>query len=489
MNSPHHTTLRRDHMPAATEAERTLLGAVFSDSVTGAVDAPSLRAVIAEGISTRHFQTVKHRTIFAAMKALLVASLPVDLAGCWQQIAADQGEVEHELRETMLDLARDAVSSLHVRAAVDQLKKAEASRQQLRATSELIEAIKTNDEERQREARRLIAQAGQQDTAGLPRIMSCADLVAKECPTPTVLISGLLHRGAKLLLGGGSKSFKSWSLIDLALSVAAGASFWGMPTSPGRVLFLNFEIPESFFRGRLQATATAKALEIGEVGKNLDLWTLRGHGTDLGKLVPHIVAQAAGRDYAMIILDLIYKCLGDRDENAAGDIASLLNEVEALAVRTGAAIVIAHHFAKGSAAGKDSKDRMSGSGVWARDPDALVTLTPHENEGAFSVDFTLRNFAPRPSFAVRWEWPLMRPDGTLDPAALKQAGRPKEFTGASLVEALPSQGATYGEWLAIATKAGISESTFKRLVRELRDSGKVGHVGGRYCRPTGGANT
>jgi hypothetical protein len=324
----------------------------------------------------------------------------------------------------------------------------------------------------------------------LPRITSCAELVAKECSTPPVLIGGLLHRGAKLLLGGGSKSFKSWSLIDLALSIAAGVPFWGMSTTQGRVLFLNFEIPEAFFRGRLQATATAKSIEISEFGKHLDLWTLRGHGADLAKLVPHIVAQAAGRDYSLIILDPIYKCLGDRDENSAGEIGELLNEVEALAHRTGAAVAISHHFAKGSAASKESKDRMSGSGVWARDPDALVTLTPHENEGAFSVDFTLRNFAPRASFAVRWEWPLMRPDGTLDPAALKQStsGRPKEFTGASLLEALPTQGATYGEWLAIATKSGCSESTFKRILRELRETNSVGQINGRYCR-SGGLRT
>jgi hypothetical protein len=477
-----------DHMPAAPEAEKTLLGSIFTESIAGAVDAPSLRAAIAEGISTRHFQVVHHRIIFAAMKALLVASLPVDLSGCWQQIAAEHGEVEESLREASLKLAGDAVSSLHVRVAVDQLKKAEAARQQTRAAVELVEAIKSGDEDRQREARRQIAMAGQHDTAGLPRIVACSDLIARECPTPPVLIAGILHRGAKLLLGGGSKSFKSWSLIDLALSIAAGVPFWGMPTTQGKVLFLNFEIPEAFFRGRLQSTATAKGLEVAETGKCLDLWTLRGHATDLAKLVPHIVAQAAGRDYSLIILDPIYKCLGDRDENAAGDIAELLNEVEALAVRTGAAIVIAHHFAKGSAAGKDSKDRMSGSGVWARDPDALITLTAHENDGAFSVDFTLRNFAPRPAFCVRWDWPLMRPDTNLDPSALKQAGRPKEHTSGSLLEVLPTQGATFSEWKDLGIKQGMSDWTFKKLCKELKAEGRAAIINGLYCRTNSTGN-
>ena len=74
------------------------------------------------------------------------------------------------------------------------------------------------------------------------------------------------------------------------------------------------------FKERLKFTAKAKGIEYENVEKHLDVWNLRGHATDLAKLVPHIVAQAAGRDYSLVIVDPIYKCLGDRDENAAGDI-------------------------------------------------------------------------------------------------------------------------------------------------------------------------
>jgi len=162
----------------------------------------------------------------------------------------------------------------------------------------------------------------------------------------------------------------------------------------------------------------------------------------------------------------------------------LLNEVEKLAHRTGAAVVISHHFAKGSAAGKDSKDRVSGSGVWARDPDALVTITPHETEGAFTIEATLRNFAPREAFVVKWEWPLLRPSGDLDPTQLKQApgGRPREHTAASLLATLPDEGATFTAWRDIAVKSGFTESTFKRLSRELRETNDVATINGLYCR-------
>ena len=40
---------------------------------------------------------------------------------------------------------------------------------------------------------------------------------------PAQLVESVLHQGAKMVLGGPSKARKSWSLIDLMLSVSTGA--------------------------------------------------------------------------------------------------------------------------------------------------------------------------------------------------------------------------------------------------------------------------
>src|SRR3954462_16003810 len=90
---------------------------------------------------------------------------------------------------------------------------------------------------------------------------------------------------------------------------------------------------------------------------------------------------------------------------------------------------MAGHFAKGNAAAKETIDRISGSGVFARDPDSLIPFTKHEEEGAFTVEMVLRNLPPVEPFVVKWEWPLFRRASQLDPARLKQAGgRPARFT-------------------------------------------------------------
>jgi Asp-tRNA(Asn)/Glu-tRNA(Gln) amidotransferase A subunit family amidase len=39
-------------------------------------------------------------------------------------------------------------------------------------------------------------------------------------------------------------------------------------------------------------------------------------------------------------------------------------------------------------------DRISGSGVFARDPDSVLIMTKHEQEDTYTVEATLRNLKP-----------------------------------------------------------------------------------------------
>ncbi len=240
---------------------------------------------------------------------------------------------------------------------------------------------------------------------------------------PPQLVEGVLHQGAKMVLGGPSKARKSWSLIDLMLSVSTGSSWWGFSTRRGRALYLNFELPAFALQYRITRIAAAKGIDDFT---GFDLWNLRGHATDFSALIPKILGRIRDTGYSLILIDPIYKGLGSRNENDAGDIASLLNEVEQLAVKSGAAVVFGAHFSKGNQAGKESIDRIGGSGVFARDPDVILTMTPHEDEDAHVIDLTLRALPPVKPFVVRWNESLFIADREADPARLKAVqGSPK----------------------------------------------------------------
>ena len=309
-------------------------------------------------------------------------------------------------------------------------------------------------------------------TNDLPDLIDAADFLGSPIEPPAELVEGILHRGSKLAFGGSSKSFKTWCLLDVAISVAAGAAWLGRTTAQGKVLFVNFEIQPHAWQRRIVAVAKAKGVEL-KAGQFI-LLNLRGHAADFKKLIPQIIARAGRENFALIVLDPIYKLYGNTDENSAGNVALLLNSLERLATETGAAIAFGAHFAKGNAAGKEAIDRISGSGVFARDPDSLLIFTKHETDDAFTVEPILRNFAPVDPFAVRWEFPLMHPADDLDPAKLKQAGgRKPEHSPADLLALLPAGGLENKAWQEVADENGISRRTFFRLRKALETAGKI----------------
>jgi hypothetical protein len=306
----------------------------------------------------------------------------------------------------------------------------------------------------------------------LPDLIDAAAFIASPIEPPAELVGNVLHRGSKLAFGGSSKSCKTWTLLDLAISVSTGENWLGFTTTQGKVLFLNFEIQPHAWQRRIADVAEAKGVTI-QPGA-ITLWNLRGHGADFRQLMPRIIQRCRTENFALIVLDPIYKLYGGTDENAAGDVAELLNSLENLAVETGAAIAFGAHFAKGNASAKEAIDRISGSGVFARDPDSLLIFTKHETDDAFTVEPILRNFAPVAPFVVRWEFPLMRRDDDLDPAKLKQTGgRKPTYSPDDVLNLLPKAGLSNAEWMEKAEAEGISKATFYRLKKALSEARKI----------------
>ena len=307
----------------------------------------------------------------------------------------------------------------------------------------------------------------------LPPIVDSATFIATELPEPPSLIKGLVHQGTKTIVGGGSKSFKTWIQLDVAICVAYGQPWMGFETTPGRVLFVNFEIQPAFFQRRLKTIMESKGITFEE--GRLDLWNLRGFSAAYGILIPQIIERIKSVGYSLVILDPIYKLYGSANENDASEVAQLLNSLEKVCVETGAAIMFGAHYSKGNQSTKESVDRISGSGVFARDPDSIIPFTRHEEEGSFVVEPTLRNLAPVPAFTVTWNFPMMERNESLDPSKLKQSvGRPKEHSSQAMLTLLNDGRLTNEKWQELASESlGISRATFFRLKSELKSQGRI----------------
>lgn len=316
----------------------------------------------------------------------------------------------------------------------------------------------------------------------LPEIEFLRDFVASVPQAPPQVVDGILHRGCKMILGGTSKSNKSWCLLDLAISVASGEEWWGHRCAKMPAVYINFELHRWSIGQRLTALRMARP-ECAGLDDSLALWNLRGRNADLTLLRPKLEEQLARHQFGLIILDPAYKLLGDRDENANGEIASLMNEFEALAQSSGAAVVVAHHFAKGDSSAKTAIDRMSGAGAWARDPDSILVLTPHEEPDCFTVSTVLRNLPQVDEFVVEWDYPLMRLAPELNPGALRRPqAKNKICSDRDFVETV--LGGDTKNFTSVIKDAGsllkMSRRTAMAYLKRLCQAGLVAQGGGLY---------
>lgn len=280
---------------------------------------------------------------------------------------------------------------------------------------------------------------------------------------PKVLIEGVCYRGGKISISAPSKGRKTFTLMHLAYCVATGTDWMGHKVNQGKVLYVNLELMDFSFFDRSRAIERNMNLNPNDTSLD-DVF----HEVNLrGKMVTIEAMQKFFQDkkpenYSLIIVDPLYKILGKRSENDASEMGDLLNRLENIAGNAGASLAVAHHFAKGNAAGKEIIDRHSGSGVVARDGDTIVTLTPHEEEDCFTMDFTLRDFEPVKPRVLRWQYPFFRADPSLDPEALKV---PRGKVKAATLSVEDLEGAIY-DYLENATEPkSIDEITLK-----------VGHV-------------
>lgn len=190
------------------------------------------------------------------------------------------------------------------------------------------------------------------------------------------LIEGVLRQGHKMLMAGPSKAGKSFALIELCIAIAEGIKWLGWQCTQGKVLYVNLELDRASALHRFKDVYQALGLPPQNIG-NIDIWNLRGKTVPMDKLAPKLIRRSAKKGYIAVIIDPIYKVLTG-DENSADQMAHFTNQFDKVATELGASVIYCHHHSKGSQGNKKSMDRASGSGVFARDPDALIDLVELE---------------------------------------------------------------------------------------------------------------
>lgn len=259
----------------------------------------------------------------------------------------------------------------------------------------------------------------------LPEPENFADIWDNMPPEADPLINGVLRKGGKMMLAGASKAGKTFLLMELAASIVEGKTWLGFECTQGKVMYVNLELSRSECAKRIKAIYTALGWEpINLKNGNLYVWNLRGKALPMDKLAPKLIRRAKKEGYAAIIIDPIYK-VSTGDENAADKVAAFCNELDKVCTELECSIIYCHHHSKGIQGVKKSMDRASGSGVFARDADALLDLIqlsvkPDESlkEGPQSGDTQNRDNAPKVVRSTETAWriePTLREFAEFEP--------------------------------------------------------------------------
>lgn len=329
----------------------------------------------------------------------------------------------------------------------------------------------------------------------LPNLTYLDEALANPPKLPLELIEGILRVGHKMLISGSSKAGKSFLLMELSVALSEGMKWLGFQCKKSKVLYVNLEIDAASCINRF--AEIYKALKIKpKCSHDIVIWNLRGRAMPLDKLVPRLIRKVVNQGYDAIIIDPIYKVITG-DENNASEMGAFCNQFDKICNETGCAAIYCHHHSKGAQGFKRAMDRASGSGVFARDPDAQLDMIQLETSDEFMaqnadvlsstawrLESSLREFPNIKPVNFWFEYPIHRLDdkGTLskhyadgDPKAnLEKSGkrtqtpesRKEEFDAAFDIN---QEDDGTCEVSALAEYLGLTERTIKNRISEFSD--------------------
>lgn len=188
---------------------------------------------------------------------------------------------------------------------------------------------------------------------------SAVGLFTQELPRPLWLVRQLLPEAGLCAIAGEPKTAKTWSALELALSVATATPAFGefeVPEAHNVALFLAEDSPRSV-RNRLRALSKARGIDPVTASRRIFL-KCRGSvdlSTDEGAARIIVAVRSIG-SIGLLVLDPL-RDLHSAEENDSTEMAGVMHRLRAVRDALGCAVAFIHHMGK---AGKDTAGRRPG---------------------------------------------------------------------------------------------------------------------------------
>jgi hypothetical protein len=301
-------------------------------------------------------------------------------------------------------------------------------------------------------------------------------------PRPPALVEGIIATGSLAMLVGRWKTFKSFLALDLALSVAAGVPWCGRSTTGGRVVYLLGE-------------------GAGDIGERVQAWrTYHGmHHVGRFELVAATVNLLDDDDIqsvlgildddehptVLIVVDTLARSMAGGDENGR-DMSRAIDACGRIIERTGAAVLLVHHYGKNAEAGARGHSSLPGAvdaELTTERAADLVTIRHSLSKYYPEAEPITMRAVPHGGTLVAVHQPGAGGDSALTDSAAMVLRVMRDTMSGSASAVSPSR---LLDWVTEAALVSgsrpVSDRTLRRALRALEASGQV-RVGGSAARP------
>jgi hypothetical protein len=234
--------------------------------------------------------------------------------------------------------------------------------------------------------------------SGRGHIITLDGVMRTSLPPIDWLVEGVLANGDRAVVYAEYGAFKSWSLLDLGMHIAAAQPWldkFAVPKARS-VLYVDEEMNRRELWRRMQRLGLTLA------GVSVPFGALSHHGVRLDEKGARRFLQQLQRWGAVpevLILDALRRVLVG-DESMARDVADFWRALEVLR-DSGMTIIIAHHMRKNSRSGNESRQRASGSTDILAGADTAYAIHRVPPDTIKVECVKSRAFAEPPPFGIR----------------------------------------------------------------------------------------
>ena len=223
-------------------------------------------------------------------------------------------------------------------------------------------------------------------------VVRAADIPG-EVVSESWLIEDLWSRAAVGWVAGAPKSLKSWTALDMAVSVATGTACLGRfrVEERGRALIYLAEDSLPAVRERLEALARARQLTIDEL--DVHVITASSMRLDLGRDQVRLQKTVRALSPKILVLDPLVR-IHRADENSSGEVSSLLGYLRELQREFHTAVVVVHHVRKSAAPSQAAGQGLRGSGDLHAWSDSALYLRRKGDHVIISVEHRAASAPP-----------------------------------------------------------------------------------------------